>query len=65
MTEHAQRSPAQQYLAELPLDAGQRQTLGEQVDQQGGELADVHRALAQGTPTGAGSTDDPLGSVAA
>ncbi|MHB0852643.1 glucans biosynthesis glucosyltransferase MdoH [Stutzerimonas nitrititolerans] len=64
MTEHAQQSLGQQYLAELPLDAGQRQTLGEQVDQQGGELADVHRVLAQGTPTGAGSTDHPLGSVA-
>ncbi|WP_313285080.1 glucans biosynthesis glucosyltransferase MdoH, partial [Stutzerimonas kunmingensis] len=65
MTEHAQRSPAQHYLAELPLDAGQRQTLGEQVEQQGGELADVHRALAQGTAKGTASPSDPLGSVAA
>jgi len=65
MTEHAQQSLGQQYLAELPLDAGQRQTLGEQVDQQGGELADVHRALAQGTPKGTASPSDPLGSVAA
>ncbi len=65
MTEHAQRSPAQHYLAELPLDAGQRQTLGEQVEQQGGELVDVHRALAQGTAKGTASPSDPLGSVAA
>src|SRR5690606_26043946 len=65
MTEHAQRSPAQHYLAELPLDAGRRQTLGEQVEQQGGELADVHRTLAQGAAKGTVSPSDPLGSVAA
>jgi len=65
MTEHAQQSLAQQYLAELPLDAEQRQALAEQMDRQRGELADAHRALAQGTSDGNESPSDPLGSVAA
>ncbi len=65
MTEHAQQSLAQQYLAELPLDAEQRQALAGQMDRQKGKLADAHRALAQGTSDGNESPSDPLGSVAA
>ena len=48
MTEPVQQSIARRYLAELPLNAEQREALGDQADQQGGDLAGAHRVLAKG-----------------
>nr|MBF0682203.1 glycosyltransferase [Pseudomonas sp.] len=59
MTDTAQQSVARRYLAELPLGAEQQQALGDQAQEQGGELIDAHRALAQSiqgdTPADGGS----------
>src|SRR5690606_20903786 len=49
MIDTAQQSIARRYLAELPFDAEQQQALGDQAEEQGGELIDAHRVLAQST----------------
>ncbi|MCQ2031075.1 glucans biosynthesis glucosyltransferase MdoH [Stutzerimonas zhaodongensis] len=56
------------YISQLPLDEQQRQALSHEVEQGGGGLEDVHRALGRsvsGNADAAPSGGDLLGSVAA
>ena len=56
------------YIEQLPLNAEQRETLAREVEQEGGELDDLHRVLARSVPTadnGEPSAGSLLGSVAA